>query len=114
MQSKIEERGGNKSFNLTEAQRALTRTWGEDVSLVLLKLGYFGSVLLGSGNGTCLLRQEVTLARCQQQGTGPSCIPWESTRGFPWEDGEAGLRGFVFLFRPPGLATATDGDRLGP
>lgn len=34
--------------------------------------------------------------------------------GFPWEEGEAALRGFVFLFRPPGLAPATDGDRLGP
>lgn len=71
-------------------------------------------VELGSENRACLLGQQVMLARCQRQGTGGSCIPGEGTQGFPREDGEAALRGFVFLFRPPGLATATDGDRLGP
>lgn len=80
---------------------------------MLLKLGYFSNIQLGSGNGNCFLGQEVTLAQCQRQSAGCSCIPWEGTWGFPCEDGEAVLRGFVFLFRPPGLATATDGDRLG-
>lgn len=45
---------------------------------------------------------------------GCSWIPREGSRGFPGEDGEAVLKDFVFLFRPPGLATAADGDRLGP
>ena len=54
------------------------------------------------------------LASCQRQSTRGACIPGEGTRGFPWEDGEAALRGFVFLFGPPGVATAADEDRLGP
>lgn len=54
------------------------------------------------------------LASCQRQSIWGACIPGEGTRGFPWEDGEAALRGFVFLLGPPGVATAADGDRLGP
>lgn len=48
---------------------------------------------------------------CSVSGRSPGCshIPGEGTRGLPSEDGEAALGGFVFLFRPPGLATAADG-----
>lgn len=37
------------------------------------------------------------------------CPSGRDIRGFPWEERETALRGFVFLFRPPGLAPATDG-----
>lgn len=56
-------------------------------------------------SGTCLM---------SQAEHGCSWIPGEGARGFPGEDEEAALKGFMFLFRPPGLATAADGDRLGP
>lgn len=78
------------------------------------EVGIFLQLELGSGKAMWLPGQEVTLAGHQRQSTGRSCIPGEGTQGFPREDGEAALRGFVFLFRPPGLATAADGDRLGP
>lgn len=47
MQSKIEGQGGNKSSDLTEAQRGLPRTRDKRLSLQPVRLGYFPGVELG-------------------------------------------------------------------
>ena len=48
---------------------------------MLLKLGYFSDVELGSGNGPCLLSPEGPLARCQRQSPGCFYIPQEGIFG---------------------------------
>lgn len=72
--------------------------------------------MLASGVEISLRRTTVTRERGPLFGKRDACylskgrhvsIP-ASIRKNPWEDGENASRSFVFLFRPPGLATTAD------
>lgn len=100
---KIEERGGNKSSPNRNSERP-----GKAQGWTPFPAGF--------GDWDFSLKDSSDQGKTPPSGKCDTCylpkgrhasIP-TSTWKDPWEDGEDASRGFVFLFRPPGLATTAD------